>query len=87
MTDLQIWKKLLNKQNDTGWGDWVVYPDDENPKMARCLSFGCPDNNGAHLEVLFDKKGKMIKAEVINPDGYTCNCKWCKTKTGFGSSK
>ena len=87
MTDLQTWKKLLKKQNDTGWGDWWIYPDDENPKAVHCLAFGCPNSQGAWLQVLFDKKGKMLKAEVINPSGDPCSCKWCKTKTGFGSSK
>jgi hypothetical protein len=83
MTDLQTLRKLLKKDKDANWGDWPVAPDKDCPKAEHVLAFGCPDGQGAYLQALFDKKGKMLEIKILNPGGEECDCKWCKSGTGY----
>ena len=78
--DVKKLYELLQKSENHHLDVWSLIPDSElNPEEASwVLSFGCPNGNGAYLQVLFDEKERILESKVINPDGDPCSCEWCQ---------
>lgn len=76
MTDLENFQKLFKKQKQPQ-ATWGLSDPSEIEKAASVFVFGCPDGNGAFLQVIFDKYGNTLEALVLEPSGEICMCKYC----------
>ena len=74
MSDLKKLCKVFSKQRQTPWSDWDLRDD---PDADHVLVFGCPDGVGSYLQVLFNDE-KMVRAEIIGPNGDPCDCFYCQ---------
>ncbi len=83
MSDLESLRKILARQS-IPWSDWPVDPevdlDGGRAGAVHTLSLGCPDSVGAYTEFLFDRRGRLLAADTVDPGGGTCTCKFCRRK-------
>lgn len=76
MSDLTMLRWVLGKNRTTPLADWKL---DASEEADRCLVFGCPNGEGAYLQALFDPKGNLLEAKIIEGhNGESCGCKFCQ---------
>lgn len=78
-SDLEVIALTLGQEKRVPQSDWEIISD-ENPKVAWCYTFGCPNGNGAYLQCLFGADQSLLDAKIIEADGRVCGCNWCKPK-------
>lgn len=78
MSDLTTLRRILGKVARAPMSDWKLR-DSDHPDECHVIVLGCPDGQGAYLQVTFDYRGAAIDAEIIDANGETCRCKYCSS--------
>lgn len=78
MSDLTSLVRILAKAQNVPQSSWSLIPPDDGAETV--LVFGCPDGNGSYLQALFDGKGTLVRADIVDGKGDVCGCKWCSPR-------
>jgi hypothetical protein len=81
VNDLDKLRSVFSKQTSSPWSDWPIAREgDDPPGTDHILVIGCPDGTSSYLSCLFDSRGNLLSAQVIDRLGDTCPCKYCAPK-------